>query len=84
MDKEFDIVIVDGRDRVNCIRSAMHVTKEEGIIVLDDSERDAYQNGINYLLANDFKRIDFWGIAPGIYFKKCTTIFYKKNNNIGL
>lgn len=80
LNKKFDIIIVDGRDRVNCIKNAINNVKEKGIIVLDDSERKSYQEGINFLLSNNFKKIDFWGISPGLFYKKSTTIFYKTNN----
>lgn len=82
LDNKFDIIIVDGRDRVNCTKNAINAIKESGIIVLDDSERESYREGIEFLLNNDFKQIDFWGIAPGVFFNKCTSIFYKENNCI--
>jgi hypothetical protein len=47
---------------------------------LDDSERDAYDEAVSFLLSNNFKKIDFWGISPGLFYKKSTTIFYKKKN----
>lgn len=84
LDKKFDIVIVDGRDRVNCIKNAINSIKEDGVIVLDDSERESYLDGINFLLENNFKKIDFWGISPGLFYKKNTTIFYKTNNCLGI
>ncbi len=84
LNQKFDIVIVDGRDRVNCIKNSLNTLKENGIIVLDDSEREAYQEGVNFLLDNGFRKIDFWGISPGLFYKKNTTIFYKSDNCIGI
>ncbi|MDM5272404.1 hypothetical protein PGH07_09455 [Sulfurovum sp. zt1-1] len=84
IDRKFDIVIVDGRDRVNCIKNSLFSLKESGVIVLDDSERPYYQEGINHLLSNGFKKIDFWGISPGLFYKKSTTLFYKQNNCLGI
>lgn len=84
LDKKFDIIIVDGRDRVNCIKNAINSIKFNGIIVLDDSERKEYQSGIDFLLNNNFKKIDFWGISPGLFYKKNTTIFYKNKNCLGI
>ncbi len=80
IDKKFDIIIVDGRDRVNCIYNAVNSIRKDGVIVLDDSERIAYRKGVNFLLKNNFKKIDFWGISPGLFYKKNTTIFYQENN----
>ena len=84
LDKKFDIVIVDGRDRVNCIKNSINSIKENGVIILDDSERESYIEGVNFLLNNNFKKIDFWGISPGLFYKKNTTIFYKIDNCIGI
>jgi precorrin-6B methylase 2 len=79
--RKFDIIIIiDGRDRVNCIKNAINNLKESGIIILDDSERKQYKEGIDFLLNKEFKKIDFWGISPGLVYKKCTTIFYKPKN----
>lgn len=84
LDNKFDIVIVDGRDRVNCMKNAIRSIKDNGVIVLDDSERQQYKDGIDFLLNHNFKKIDFWGISPGLFYKKNTTIFYKKNNCLGI
>jgi len=84
LDRKFDIVIVDGRDRVNCMKNAINAIKENGVIVLDDSERKQYREGIDFLLNKDFKKIDFWGISPGLFYRKNTTVFYKNNNCLGI
>ena len=84
INKKFDLIVIDGRDRVNCIIQSIEYLKQEGVIVLDDSERKQYQQGIAYLSNNNFKEIAFWGIAPGIFFKKCTSIFYRENNCLGI
>ena len=78
--KEFDMIIVDGRDRVNCTKKALLKLSSLGVVVLDDSEREAYSEAIIFLLDNGFKKIDFWGISPGLFYKKCTTIFYRTDN----
>ena len=80
LDKKFDIIIVDGRDRVNCLKSSLKSLTDNGVVVLDDSERDKYKSGIEFLIENGYRKIDFWGISPGLFYKKCTSIFYKNNN----
>ena len=82
--KRFDIIIDDALDRVNCIYNSLDSLSEKGIMILDDSERKEYKDGVNFLIKNNFKRLDFWGIAPEILFKKCTSVFYKKNNCLGI
>ncbi|SRR5260221_6082047 len=75
-----DIVIVDGRDRVNCVKHCLNSLTRRGVVVLDDSEREEYGAAIDYLLERGFRKIDFWGIAPGVFYKKCTSLFYKGEN----
>jgi hypothetical protein len=80
MDGPFDIILVDGRMRVACIKNAYTSLNEQGVLVLDNSEREEYKEGIDFLLAKGFKKIDFWGIAPGLVNFGCTTVFYRKEN----
>jgi hypothetical protein len=77
----FDLIVVDGRQRVNCIKSAIKKISPSGIIVLDDSERPEYTEGLDFLKLNKFKRIDFWGISPTYFHNKCTSIFSKDFNS---
>jgi hypothetical protein len=78
--RKFDIIIIDGIFRNECLVESVNHLTERGLVLLDDSERTDYREGINFILSNKFKRLDFYGIAPGILFKKCTTIFYKLGN----
>lgn len=81
---KFDMVIVDGRRRNDCIHNSIDSLSEIGVIVLDDSHRDEYKSGIDYLKNNGFKCIDFYGVAPGQSWEKCTSIFYKENNCLNI
>jgi hypothetical protein len=81
---KYDVMIIDGRDRVNCCINSINSLTPGGIIVLDDSEREKYASGISFLQKQGFKHIDFWGMAPAIDYLKCTTIFYRDGNCIGI
>lgn len=78
--KQYDIIVVDGEDRINCCLNNLAALKPGGVVVLDDVERTAYAPGVNFLTEAGFKRIDFWGTAPTIDYMKCTTLFYRTNN----
>ena len=78
--KKFDLITIDGIHRVDCCLSASNYLTDKGIIILDDSEREQYKEGIEYLIKEGFKRIDFSGISPGYLYKKETTVFYKTQN----
>ncbi|MDQ0637035.1 hypothetical protein QF042_000600 [Pedobacter sp. W3I1] len=84
IDKKFDIIIVDGRDRVNCCKYSVAALSSNGVLVLDDSEREAYNPARVLLKAQGFKEISFSGISPGLFYEKATSVFYKQDNCLGI
>lgn len=78
--QKYDIIIIDALYRNDCMINSFKYLNENGVIILDDSEREEYGEGINFLLKEEFKKLDFWGISPGLFYKKCTSIFYRNNN----
>ena len=84
LDKKFDIIIVDGRDRVNCCKYSLEALSPDGVIILDDSEREVYQPARILLKENGFKEISFSGISPGLFYEKSTSVFYKSSNCLGI
>ncbi|PWJ40824.1 class I SAM-dependent methyltransferase [Sediminitomix flava] len=83
-EEPFQLVIVDGRRRNLCLEHALEVITEDGVIVLDDSERDKYKKGKDLLIEKGFKEITFTGIAPGMFLNKSTTIFYRNQNCLNI
>jgi len=81
---KFHIIIVDGRKRVDCCKESIHALTEDGVIVLDDSERPKYAEAVSFLLAQGFKHIPFSGIAPGVIISKVTSVFYRDKNCLGI
>lgn len=77
---KYHIIFDDGKDRVNSVKNSLNNLHENGVIILDDSEREEYNEIFTELKSLDFRFINFWGIAPTVLFKKCTTVFYRKNN----
>lgn len=82
--QKFDIIIIDAEDRVNCIKNCLNNISENGVIILDDSEREEYNEGIEFLKQNEFKRLDFRGISAGFIHQKITTIFYRESNCLNI
>jgi hypothetical protein len=80
----FDIVVIDGRDRVRCAKNSILSLRKGGILIWDDTERERYNNGIKHLIQEGFNRIDFWGMRPIYSSYSCTSIFYKKENCLGI
>ena len=82
--KKFDIIIVDGRDRVRCCRYSLEALTPTGVVVLDDSEREVYHPARIFLKEQGFKEISFSGISPGLFYEKATSVFYKADNCLGI
>jgi hypothetical protein len=76
----FDIIIIDAEKRVECLKNSIHKLNETGVIILDDSDRSEYLEAYSVMKETGYKYIDFWGISPGFFNRKSTTVFYKSNN----
>ncbi len=80
----FDIIVVDGRDRVSCIKQSVDFLKPNGIIILDNSDRVEYIDAINFLQNKGFRSIEFVGFCPIVNLKSETSIFYRSENLFGI
>jgi len=79
-DRYYDIVLVDGRERLKCLKNAVKRLTPQGVILLDDAERPKYKEAFAYLKSLGFKYIPFSGIAIGAIHDKQTVVFYKVGN----
>lgn len=78
--KEFDVVVIDGADRGNCIKQTIPKLSPTGVFILDDSWRKEYKEGIELAIQSGFRKLDFRGLKPtdnGIY---QSSIFYRDRN----
>ena len=80
----FDVVVIDGRDRVNCARHAITGLKPDGVIVWDDTAREEYRPGLDVLAGAGFRRVEFVGIVPTVNEKSETSVLYRDGNRFGL
>jgi hypothetical protein len=81
---QFNIVSVDGRDRVNSAIFSLDALSSDGVIIWDDTNRERYGPGIRFLASKGFKRIDFEGMKPCTVEHTVTSIFYRSNNCLGI
>lgn len=77
---QFDIIVIDGVDRVACAMNALQALKNDGVIIWDNTDRSIYQEGFDFLESKGFKRIDFWGLGPINSYASCTSVLYRQNN----
>ncbi len=78
--KTFDILVLDGRERVKCAINGVQSLRDNGVILWDNADREEYLEGYDYLQAKGFKRLDFWGLGPLSTRKWCTSVFYRSSN----
>jgi len=82
--ERFHIVVIDGRDRVRCVRRSLEALEPDGVFLWDNSDREAYREGYDLLNAEGFRRLDFWGLCPINSRRSCTSVFYREENCLGL
>ncbi len=82
--KQYDVVIVDGQERVRCLTYALSSLSSAGVIILDDSLRESYTEGMNRVVKQGFRKLDFLCLKPGGINSHQTTIFYRDDNCLGL
>lgn len=78
--QKFDVVVIDGRDRVRCAEIAVDCLNPDGVIIWDNSNRPRYAPGLRFLEDRGFKRIDFAGVGPVGVKIWCTSILYRRAN----
>lgn len=83
-DQQFNIIIIDGRDRVNSVKNSIKKLTEDGVIIFDNVELPQYSEAIEYTKQHGFKQIEFWGMSPITAHCTNTSIFYRSNNCLGI
>jgi predicted O-methyltransferase YrrM len=61
-DASFDVVMVDGRARIACLERSIGKVRPGGVLVLDDSSRDRYQEAGSML--RSWQKHEFQGVRP--------------------
>ncbi|MUV88828.1 hypothetical protein GJ629_02085 [Halapricum sp. CBA1109] len=81
--EKFDIVVIDGSYRTDCVESSLKSLSDQGVIIWDDFDwldEDDYQ----LLIEDGFSVLPFRGLKAGEASYKCTAIFYRENNCLGI
>jgi hypothetical protein len=82
--ERFDIVVIDGRDRVNCALHCLEALTDDGVIVWDDSQRRRYRPGLEFLAERGFRRLRFTGLGPIAANDGETSVLYRPSNCFGI
>lgn len=76
----FDLIAIDGMERVQCAYVAPSRLRDDGVIIFDNSDRPAFAPGIEYLHAQGFGRIDFYGLVSQVGTSSCTSVFSRSSS----
>lgn len=74
--KTFDCIVVDGMARSLCLWYAMNLIKDNGVIILDNSDRWNLNYMQEYLISHGYNRLDFWQPYHPCW---CTSFFSRQH-----
>lgn len=82
---KFDVIVVDGKRRADCCKTAVQKVADGGMIILDDSDRIntslEYVKSVEVLRAADLIQVDFYGFCPMNNYTKTTSLFLRRDFN---
>lgn len=83
-DSTFDVVVVDGGDRVKALNLAIDLVTPDGIIIVDDLDlfdaEPEWRAALDPWFDRGFERVDFMGMAIAAPFTRdarCTSLFFR-------
>lgn len=80
----FNIILVDGIMRNECIQIGINALEKDGVIILDNAERNEYINSKNNLINLGFRELPLIGLSPAELKNIQTSVFYKDGNCLGI
>lgn len=82
--KNYDVIVIDGRDRLHCLEQSFLKLTSGGVILLDDSSRERYQALVDLALEKGFRCLHFHGMKPTATGLHRTSLFYRDGNCLNL
>ena len=83
--KKYDVIIIDGKCRAECAAHAILKLNDNGMIILDDSDRvntsREYVDAIRILKEHNLIQVDFYGFCPLNNYTKTTSLFLSRAFN---
>jgi hypothetical protein len=76
-DHHFDLISIDGRLRSESLKIASKKVKRNGYILLDNSDREEYSDGINFLNKLGFIKKELSGLCYSFDWDSKSTIWQK-------
>ena len=79
LNQKFDIIIVDGIKRFDCLQTGVQILNSGGMIIFDNSDRNPEY--CDFLRNQDLIQIDFHGFGPIVNFTTTTSFFLTRSVN---
>ncbi len=79
-DAKYEIIVIDGGDRLKACEIALELLVEKGILIHDNSDHEKFTGHLEIpelLFQKGFRRVDFYGFAPVVIREQCTSIYWK-------
>lgn len=80
----FDIVVIDGRNRVACFETSLDHLSPRAVVVWDNSNRLEFRNLSDRFSELAFKELPFYGTGPVNPYNWQTSILYRTENCLGI
>jgi precorrin-6B methylase 2 len=80
----FDVIVVDGSYRQQCIVEAAGRLTEPGVLIVDNSDWPDLVGPVRQLEVSGFRSIQFYGLGPVNGYPWGTSILYRKDNWLGI
>lgn len=81
--RRYDVIVIDGIRRKFCAEAAVAALSDDGMIILDDSDRATvsadYAAAIDILRRAGLLQVDFYGCSPMVCYTKTTSLFLRRN-----
>ena len=81
--RRFDVVVIDGLDRVKASVVATEVIAPDGVIIVDNSDICWGPQGVypimDHFRAANFYRMDFYGYTSSVMVTHCTSLLFKEH-----
>lgn len=74
--RRFDVVVIDGEHRDECVPFALDKLKEDGLIILDNS--DWFPGATSLLRAANLIQVDMHGFGPINHYTWTTSLFFRR------
>ena len=80
----YDLILVDGLERVRCLPSAMEALSPGGVVLLDDAHRDAYRPAVRSCIDAGFRTLRLVGPKPDHLAEAECLLIYRDGNCLGI